>query len=155
MSGRTRTGRGAVSIVRKQFRELTMRYTEPTQWQERAWAEWVASRPSRVRAIAERFDPWTLYQMQSTGQRVTVCSISEDGTVTVAVTGQFNLVMFDRQVFGVNPNDLVSCALPGADESLGTALSSDDVADNLDRLRVMVRPDLWELDAHGKAQRRG
>lgn len=129
-------------------------YIEPTPDQQRAWREWVAERPPVVRRIAERFDPWTLYRLKTTNQRVTLLSISEDHTVTVAVTGEFNLVMHDRQVFGINPDDLEPCDLPPPDAKLGTMLTEQEVADNIDAMRVMVRPDLWELDSNGKAIRK-
>jgi hypothetical protein len=129
------------------------RFTQPTKQQERGWRKWVKSRPPVVRAMAERFEPWSLYRMKSTGQRVTMCSFSEDGTLTVAVTGQFNHVMFDRQVFGVSPDDLEPCDLP-VDEMTGTVLTNDEVEANIDVMRVMVRPDLWTLDVNGKAVRK-
>jgi len=49
-------------------------------------------------------------------------------------------------VFGVEADDLVACDLPAPDEVLGCALTQDDVAANLDALRVM--------DEDGKARRR-
>jgi hypothetical protein len=61
-----------------------------------------------VRAVAERFDRWTLYRMKTTQQLVTLAAIYEDGTVRV-------LVWWDGRrpdpyevfgVFGVNPDNL-------------------------------------------------
>ncbi len=130
------------------------RIGEPTKKQITGWRHWVASRPPCIRVVAERFDPWSLYRMRSTGQRVTVQSFSEDGTITVAVTGQFNAVLFDRDVFGVDPDDLEPCELPDADEVLGCALSGEGVAENIDALRVAIRPDLFVMDANGKAKRK-
>jgi len=92
------------------------RYYNPTTDEEHAWREWVADLPVDVRVIAERFDPWTLYQLKTTGQRVVLYSFSEDGTVTVNVLAEFNLIMLERQVFGINPDDLEECDLPDADE---------------------------------------
>ena len=71
----------------------------------------MAGRPDNVRKVAERFDPWTLYHMKSTGQHVTLYSFSEadNGTVTltVNVTREFNPeVLVERQVFGIDPDDL-------------------------------------------------
>lgn len=131
-----------------------MRFEQPTAEQERGWAKWVRSRPALVRATAERFDPWSLYRLKSTGDRVVVMSFSEDGTLTVAVTGRFNRVWMERKVFGVDPDDLEPCDLPGPDEVLGSVLSQDEVEDNIDTLRVMVRPDLWVMGPDGKAVRR-
>lgn len=61
--------------------------------------------------------------MKSTGHRVFPLSYSEDGTVTVAVTGQFNFTVFERQVFGVSPDDLEECDLPTEDEILGAVIT--------------------------------
>ncbi len=130
------------------------RFAEPTSEQERGWAEWVASRPDTVRVIAERLEPWSLYRLKTTEQRVTLYSISEDGTVTVTVTGEFNAVAFDRQVFGIDPDDLEPCDLPDADEPTGTALTTQEVEENIDVLRATVRPDLWEIGPDGKARRK-
>jgi len=105
---------------------------EPTEEQQKNWAQWVAERPDNVRAVAERFLPWKLYRMRSTGHRVTVYSLGEhpDGTVTltVNVTGEFNLLSFERRVFGISPDDLEECDLPAKDEPLGSAgMSIEDV----------------------------
>ena len=126
----------------------------PTDEQEAEWKTWVRSRPPSVRAIAERFDPWTLYRMKSTGQRVTVVAINENGTVRVDVSGQFNAVLFERTVFGIDPADLESCEPPGPDEAVGSVLDQDQVEENLDTLRVIIRPDIWEAGADGRSRRR-
>lgn len=130
------------------------RYCQPTKEQAKGWAKWVKERPPVVRSIAERFDPWSLYLLKSTGQRVTLASISENHTVTVNVLGEFNLVIHERQVFGINPDDLVPCDLPPPNEPVGALLTDQDVVDNIDAMRVMVRPDLWVLDSNGKAVRK-
>lgn len=105
-----------------------MKYVEPTEEQLALWKEWLAERPEEVRKVAERFDPWTLYRMKSTGQRVTLLAVGEDGTVRVNVTGEFNLLSHERAVFGIDPDDLVECDLPGDDEPLGTFdLTVDEV----------------------------
>jgi hypothetical protein len=94
--------------------------------------------------------------MKSTGQRVTVYSFGEGDrvTLTVNVEGRFNAIAFERQVFGIDPDDLEPCDLPVAGELLGSALSQTEVAENLDALRVMVRPDMWVMGADGVAVRR-
>lgn len=129
-----------------------MRYTKPTEAQQRAWRDWVAERPESIRKVAERFDPWTLYRLGSTGQRVYVLSFSEpgeDGKVTcrVGVSGEFNLVTFERDVFGIDPDDLEECDLPGPNEQLGTLDLPINVVKNLrdqhpDRVPAHVMLDL-------------
>lgn len=87
--------------------------------------KWLESRPQAVREVARRFPPWELFRMQSTGHRVTVHGFSQhvdDGRITlmVDVTGRFNLVVMERRVFGVDPEDLEPCELPAKDEKLGS-----------------------------------
>ncbi len=114
------------------------RYHTPTAEQEQAWREWVETRPPVVRTIAERFDPWTLYRLNTTGQRVTLHSISEDGTVTVNVLGDFNFVVNERAVFGINPDHLEECDLPAPDEVLGSVLTDEEFEENIDLFRAMM-----------------
>ena len=130
------------------------RWTEPSDEALKAWQEWLDERPPNVRAVAERFPPWELYRMKDTGQRVTVASFYEDGTVSVDVTGQFNATMFNSNVFGIDPANLEPCDLPDSNEVTGTMMTSEEVDENIDLLRVSIRPDLFVMDANGKAQRK-
>jgi hypothetical protein len=107
------------------------RFYEPTAKQVKGWEKWVKKRPPAVRPLAERFNPWTLYRLDGDGHRVTVRGFSEDGTLIVNVLGKFNALLFERQVFGVDPDKLVECDLPGEDESLGVVIeepTEDDIA---------------------------
>jgi hypothetical protein len=119
------------------------RIVEPTPEQESDWKQWVSERPDVVRLVAERFDPWSLYRMKSTGQRVTLYSFSEDGTVTVNVSGDYNFVLFERSVFGVDPDDLEPCEVPPPNEHVGTLISHKDVEENIEGLLALIRPDLY------------
>ncbi len=105
-------------------------FTEPTSKHKAGWSQWVAERPDNVREVAERFNPWTLYHMKDTNQRVTLYSFGEqaDGgvTLTVNITGEFNLISFDRQVFGIDPDSLEECDLPAEGEPLGEVLNEDE-----------------------------
>ena len=129
---------------------------EPTKKDQREWERWVKRRPPKVRAVAERFDMWTLYRLKTTGQRVVIYSYvdSDPVTLTVLVLAQFNAVLFETRVFGIDPDDLVECDLPGPDEVVGAAMTQDEVEDNIDALRVMKRPDLWTMGEDGKARRK-
>lgn len=93
---------------------------------QESWDEWVATRPPVVQELCRRLPPDRLYRMRPTGHRVTLVSYSENGTVTVDVGGEFNAVTFERQVFGVNPDDLEECDLPGADDVTGVLLTAPD-----------------------------
>ena len=86
------------------------------------WDAWVASRPPVIQELCALLPPDNLYKMKSTGRRVTIVSYAENRTITVAVTGDYNLVALERQVFGINPDDLEECDLPGDDEQLGVML---------------------------------
>ena len=130
------------------------RITEPTAKEEAEWKEWVASRPAAVRAIAERFDPWTLYRMKSSGFRVTVRSFSEDGTLTVDVSGDYNHVLYEHSAFGIDPNDLEPCELPSPGEPLGSVLTDEEFEQNIEALRVLIRPDLFVMGNDGIAKRK-
>lgn len=116
------------------------RIHEPTAQQEAEWNDWVASRPECVRKVAERFEPWSLYRMKGTGRRVTLYSFGEEknGTVTltVYVQGEYNLVTFERRVFGINPDDLEPCDLPTGDEPTGALLTErEDIDEFIDATR--------------------
>lgn len=114
----------------------------PTEEQRTEWAAWVAARPPNVRTVAERFFPWKLYRLKtgSGHQRVFVTAFDEENddrvTLRIAVTGQFNLVAFERQVFGIDPKDLEECELPEAGEPLGSAnLSIEEARELFDAAR--------------------
>ena len=70
------------------------------------------------------------------------------------VTGEFNFVTFDRNVFGIYPDDLEPCEIPTPDELTGTVLTGEEVDENIDALRVLVRPDLFVMGDDGKAKRK-
>lgn len=131
-----------------------MKIAEPTAKDVKEWRAWVRSLPPKPRAVAERFEPWRLYRLKDTGDRVTFYSVADDGTLTVVVSGAFNVVVFDRRVFGIDPDNLEECDLPGPNELVGTLLTPDQVNDNLDAVRCAVRPDLWVMDENGKAVRK-
>ena len=48
--------------------------------------------------------------------------------------------MFDREVFGIDPDTLELCDPPGDTEVVGTILTHDQVDENIDMLRVFMRP---------------
>jgi len=106
------------------------RWYEPTPEQVKLFDEWVAERPKSVQDFCERFPPWELYRIKSTGHRVIVYSIgqviTEDGeptgkiVVTVDVLGKFNFVLMERRVFGIDPDDLEPSELPADGELTGS-----------------------------------
>jgi len=93
---------------------------------EMAWNKWVCSRPKSVQELCRKFPPNRLYKLRSTGHRCMVYSYSEDGTMTVNVTGEHNVVLFSRAVFGIKPEDLTECEPPAKGEMLGEAMTQDE-----------------------------
>jgi len=106
--------------------------------EERAgWERWVASRPPVVQQLARQFPPNQLYRLKTTGHRVTPYSYSEEGTLTVDITGQFNRVLFGRRVFGIRPEDLEECELPQPGEDLGdTAAEAGYTEDDVKKILI-------------------
>src|ERR1700677_782676 len=112
---------------------------DPTPEQEQDWDTWVSERPAAVRETLQRYDlkPWKLYRLKSSGHRVTLYCVDEhaDGsapTLKVDVSGRFDVLAFDRRVFGISPDDLVECDLPSETEPLGSVLSHDEVDQAVD-----------------------
>lgn len=103
-----------------------MRLFEPTDEMLEEWEQWLESRPPQIVEVARRYPPWELFRMDS-GHRCTVYSYGEEEgggvSLTVSVTGEYNLVVFNRNVFGVSPDELTPCDLPADDEILGAALT--------------------------------
>jgi hypothetical protein len=133
---------------------------EPTTGQLADYEAWKNDRPPHVRVLAERLLPWKLYRLASSGHRVVVRGFDDSGAdgdfppvalVRIAVLGRFNLVEFERQVFGIQPDDLVECELPLPGEPVGSRLTQEEAKDSLDVLRVRVRPDLWRMGPDDKA----
>lgn len=107
-----------------------------TELDQEAWLGWVAERPPVIQDLCRRFPPDTLYRLKTSNHRVTIHSYSEDGTMTVSVRGEFNLVSFERNVFGVKPEDLEECDLPSPDDSTGAVLSTQQEIDEfIERIR--------------------
>jgi hypothetical protein len=88
--------------------------------------EWLQDRPDCIINMVKQYPPDVLYRMKSTGQRVTIVAYAENGTVRVLVSGDFNAIILDREVFGVSLEDLEECDLPDSNERLGTLLKTEE-----------------------------
>lgn len=91
----------------------------------REWENWLADQPENVREMAIKLPPWKLYRLNKTGHRVYIISYDVDPetrkiTLQVAVSGRFNAVIFERRVFGIDPEHLEECDLPGPNDPVGT-----------------------------------
>lgn len=102
------------------------------------WFEWLKGRPDSIKALAEKFPGNKLYRLKSTGHRVFIYSYSENNTMTVVVSGQYNNVMFERRVFGINPDELEECDFPLPDEPLGVVLNDEDTLAYLSLLKTIA-----------------
>jgi hypothetical protein len=89
-----------------------------TPKQEKMWTEWVAQRPPVIQEMIAKYDLRMdrLYELTTTGQRVVLHSLSEDGTLTVNILLKFNrhrLELVEKGVFGINPAHLKECDWDG------------------------------------------
>lgn len=104
---------------------------EPADEQLHEWELWLAALPENVRLVAERLPPWKLYWLKSPGQRVRIISYDEpleEGdavTVSVSVGGDVNALVIERNVFGINPDDLEPCDPPASDELTGVLFEGE------------------------------
>ena len=118
-----------------------MKWCNPTPEQLREWDRWVADRPEHVRSVAERFNPWTLYRLTTTGQRCSVIGFHEVdvekakqsdpsgcGIAPVPVTAYIHAEnptlgeITGVNVFGIDPDNLVPWT--EADEPAGVRMAS-------------------------------
>ena len=116
------------------------RWMDPTLESEATYNRWIQKRPEHVRKVAERFDIWSLYLYTPTNHRVTIYSFDEhkvtgDVTLTVNVLGKYNHVSFERRVFGVAPDMLVECDLPGPDELLGAEMTQEEAEEMIEQMK--------------------
>ena len=100
------------------------------------WDEWLDTRPQVIRDMAAETPPNKLYRLSPNGERVTLYSYSEEGTVTVNITGEYNLLTFSRQVFGISPSSLEECDLPAEDEMVGEIFNEQETAEFIDAKRA-------------------
>lgn len=92
-------------------------WNDPSDEQRAAYVEWLAQRPDHIRWIARNFDPWTMYRLKATGQRVQLLGFDEmqDGRVTLRIYAERAELpgITGVQVFGINPDEIE----PWQDES--------------------------------------
>jgi hypothetical protein len=92
--------------------------------------KWIAGRPKKIQEMCEHWPPNLLYRDRGSNLRVYIYSYSENGTVTVIVSGRYNYVCFERKVFGVDPEALEECEMPGADEKVGVMFTDPNEVDS-------------------------
>ena len=110
-----------------------------TDEEKKVWDEWVSSRPDIIKNLCIKFPPNLLFKMKDTGHRVTVYSYSDDNTMTVNVTGKYNVLTFDRRVFGIKPEDLEECNIPKDSETVGTIITKpEEVEAHINAIRPII-----------------
>ena len=101
------------------------------------WEEQLELMPDKVAELARQFPPNRLYKLHPTGQRVEVVCWGEDQSVAIFLSGEYHLLTFERIVFGVMPEYLEECDLPGPEEVTGALLTTDEqIKDYLDRMKA-------------------
>lgn len=108
---------------------------ELNEEQQKGHDEWFNSRPECIQKLYEKFPYNRLYRMKSSGHRVTIYSYLENNTMSVVVSGDYNLVSFERRVFGVPPEDLEECDLPEEGERLGVILNQEEALQLIDKMK--------------------
>jgi hypothetical protein len=89
-----------------------MRVFEPLKSHERIYQRWLAGEPEVIRKVAERFDPWTLYLMRSTGKKVMVRAFVASGDLRMVLLRVSTIDVDAETLLGVesisnvDPDDL-------------------------------------------------
>ncbi len=117
---------------------------EMTPEELKSWAGFLRGLPEEMREGVAAKPPWLLYSHGPTGQRVLISSYFEDGTCRMIVSARYNLVMFEREVFGVPLLELSECDLPADGEPVGSMLETQEevdewIAENRERI-LAARP---------------
>jgi hypothetical protein len=104
------------------------KWYEPTDEARKSYEEWCAERPPEIAELARKFPPWNLYRLGKNRVYLIGFSESKDGTphtCMVQVSAKFNYCAFERNVFGIKPEELVECDPPGPDEQVGVFLNEE------------------------------
>jgi len=106
---------------------------------KKIWEEWVESRPVEIQKLCRKFPPDRLYKIKNSNHKVTIISYNESGSMNVDVSGEYNLIVFERQVFGIEPDNLEECDLPNHNEPLGVKFTdSQEIDKYLDKIRPEI-----------------
>ena len=87
--------------------------------------KWLSDKPEIIKDLVKQIPPGRLYLLKTSGHKVFPYSYNEDGTITVVVSGEYNSVVFERNVFGINPKNLEECDFPDKDEVFGAMLTDE------------------------------
>lgn len=89
--------------------------------EQEIFATWLASKENNpaVYVTAHTHPPDRLYRIDGSDWRAGIIAYCDDGTVTVAVSGKYNLIPYEFVVEHVDPSTLFECELPGDDVQVG------------------------------------
>ena len=73
----------------------------------KSFEEWLKTGPLIIQEMAKKYPPNKFYKIRGKGHICTLYSYSENNTVTVDITGDFNKLTIERRVFDINIDDLV------------------------------------------------
>ncbi|MCK5923538.1 MAG: hypothetical protein KAG66_21565 [Methylococcales bacterium] len=107
-----------------------------TTEERKEFFEWAKGLPDKARRSALSHPAVQLYRDARTGHRVYIDSYANDGTVTIVVSGQFNHVAMERNVFGIDVSSLSPCDPPSEDEPVGVTLSDDEQLELINNMRI-------------------
>jgi len=91
--------------------------------QEGEMEQWLKDRPPVIAQMFRKRPPNLLYKINPSGSKGTIYSYSEDGTISLAVSGEYCLVQFPSRVFGVSIDNIEECE---PDEQVGTLCNTDE-----------------------------
>lgn len=97
--------------------------------------EWLKDRPEIIQEMGKSHPPHKLYLLKTSNHKVFIISYSENRTVTVVVSGKYNLTDFERRVFGIKPEDLEECDLPKEGEPLGVMLNQEQAREYIQSIK--------------------
>ena len=83
------------------------------------YKDWLDERPQLIKNMITNYPPYILYLYKPTNHRCHIVGYYEDGTVRVAITGEYNRIAFGRTVFGIKLTDLEECEFPGPTDPVG------------------------------------
>lgn len=100
------------------------------------YEKWADELPKAARESALSHPADKIYRMSSTGHRVRIMSYADDGSVTVAVTKELNLLRMERAVFGISVSQLTECDPPDENEQVGVRLDEEEQLKLINNLRL-------------------
>lgn len=115
------------------------------------WRRLLESMSPECRALAKRYPVNKLYRIKSTGMRGYPIAYSEDLTISLNVTGEYNRVTFSHIVFGLTEEHIEECELPLPGEDLGdTAQEAGYTEEDVRNILIpRIAEDIRKREAEG------